>query len=298
MASLILVIDDNKDILFYVKLILESHGFNVETAENGKEALQILSKVQGLPDLIVSDIMMPEMDGYELFKTISSDPRWNSIPFVFLTARSSPEDIRLGKILGVDDYIVKPIKEKDLIAIAKGKISRHKTSNNINKKLAEKLKELDISFSPSISQEEAKLVVLLVMFWHEAYGPEFLKYYPTNVDLPFSIEDIGFQLFNVSNTIYGEEHELKAEALLLNIENIKMHGFVYFDAYQDYTTKKGHKQYMLAVIAPKINYFETLQIKDVFKDLFNQIKTGSEWDEEKYIQDIVKILSTSNLFEE
>ncbi|MFX1238869.1 MAG: response regulator, partial [Promethearchaeota archaeon] len=61
MASLILVIDDNKDILFYVKLILESHGFNVETAENGKEALQILSKVQGLPDLIVSDIIMPEM---------------------------------------------------------------------------------------------------------------------------------------------------------------------------------------------------------------------------------------------
>ncbi|MFX1236159.1 MAG: response regulator, partial [Promethearchaeota archaeon] len=239
-----------------------------------------------------------KINGIEVLQKMKTDQKLSTIPVIIITTTDDPKEIDLCNELGCVDYIVKPIKEKDLIAIAKGKISRHKTSNNINKKLAEKLMELDISFSPSISQEEAKLVVLLVMFWHEAYGPEFLKYYPTNVDLPFSIEDIGFQLFNVSNTIYGEEHELKAEALLLNIENIKMHGFVYFDAYQDYTTKKGHKQYMLAVIAPKINYFETLQIKDVFKDLFNQIKTGSEWDEEKYIQDIVKILSTSNLFEE
>ena len=112
-------------------MALEFNNYSVLTATNGKDALNILSESQRLPDLIISDIMMPEIDGYELFKTISTHPLWATIPFIFLSARASPEDVRLGKILGADDYLTKPFNEDDLLAVISGKLTRIKQQNSI-----------------------------------------------------------------------------------------------------------------------------------------------------------------------
>ena len=110
MKPLILVVEDNRDLLFSLNLILESNNYKSITSRNGKEALVILNELDQVPDIIISDIMMPEMDGYEFFKEISNSSRWNRIPFIFLSARSTPQDIRFGKLLGVDDYITKPFQ--------------------------------------------------------------------------------------------------------------------------------------------------------------------------------------------
>jgi len=113
-------------------MILQHNECRVLTAENGIDALEKLKGVDELPDLIVSDIMMPKMDGYDFFKTLSESAVYCNIPFIFLTALDSPEDIRLGKMIGADDYLTKPINEDDLLATIAGKILRNKKNKRIN----------------------------------------------------------------------------------------------------------------------------------------------------------------------
>ncbi|HNT76340.1 MAG TPA: SUMF1/EgtB/PvdO family nonheme iron enzyme [Anaerolineae bacterium] len=122
MGEIILVVDDNPDLVDGVKLTLEMEGFQVLTALSGQEALDILQRIT--PDLILADIMMPNLDGYELYVRVHNDERWLHVPFIFLTAKTSKEDIRKGKEMGADDYITKPFDPQDLVAVVRGKLKR------------------------------------------------------------------------------------------------------------------------------------------------------------------------------
>ncbi len=122
MGGIILVVDDNPDLVDGVKLTLEMEGFQVLTAFSGKEALDTLQRIT--PDLILADIMMPNLDGYELYVRVHNDQRWLHIPFIFLTAKTSKEDIRKGKEMGADDYITKPFDPQDVVAAVRGKLKR------------------------------------------------------------------------------------------------------------------------------------------------------------------------------
>ena len=113
--SLILIVEDNESILFNLKLSLELNGFQVMTASNGLEALNFLQTSKILPNLILSDIMMPEMGGYDLLENIKKSENWNNIPFIVISAKSTPSDIRFAKSIGVTDYITKPIDEDNLL---------------------------------------------------------------------------------------------------------------------------------------------------------------------------------------
>jgi len=174
--SLILLVDDNQDILYNIKLLLEAKEYRVVTAVSGKQAIDILSNLDELPEIIISDIMMPEIDGYDFFEHVSHNTQWGHIPFLFLTAKSTPEDIRLGKMLGVDDYITKPFDEKDLLAIVSGKILRNEETKKINKKINQLLDSLKIDFTPSISKEQKKLVCLFLVEWDDKIGPVLKDY--------------------------------------------------------------------------------------------------------------------------
>ena len=77
MKPLILVVEDNDDILLNIKLTLEFNNFDVITANNGKEGLKVLNDQKKVPEIIISDIMMPEMDGYDFFKSVSDNPIWS-----------------------------------------------------------------------------------------------------------------------------------------------------------------------------------------------------------------------------
>ena len=113
---IILVVEDNPDVLFNIQVSLEANNYIVETATTGKEAIKKLSNKEPVPDLIVSDIMMPEMDGYEFYQVLTNDPIWKEIPLLFLSALATPDDIRFAQILGVEDYITKPFDVQKLIS--------------------------------------------------------------------------------------------------------------------------------------------------------------------------------------
>jgi len=289
--SLILVVDDNKDILFHLRLLLENNGYNVKTAVNGKKALKILSELKSPPDLIISDIMMPQMNGYEFFNAVSGNPQWNRIPFLFLTAKSTPEDIRLGKILGIDDYITKPFKKEDLIAIISGKIARSQKSSLIDNEIKKLLNSLNIKIEPSISDKDQQLLFLLYVYWDDILGPVVKKYFPSDKDCPFSLSAIGKQLFQAATSIYGHDKITKAQSILLDIENINQKGYIFFDSYPDENERYGEKQYMLSVISPILRYFDSLKIKQILKEISEKIKDKQDWEIKEYWEKLLDIIS-------
>jgi DNA-binding response OmpR family regulator len=118
----ILVVDDQADLLENIELALEAFGYRVLTAHDGIEALEVL-KSQPV-DLILADIAMPRMNGYQLYERVRDKMQWVTIPFVFLTARALDSDVRYGKELGADDYLTKPIQPEDLLAAVQGKLRR------------------------------------------------------------------------------------------------------------------------------------------------------------------------------
>ncbi|MFX0030012.1 MAG: PleD family two-component system response regulator, partial [Candidatus Hermodarchaeota archaeon] len=259
--SLILVVDDNQDILFNLKILLEQRGYEVITSISGDNALKTLSTLNNPPDVIISDIMMPIMDGYEFFNTVSNHSQWSQIPFLFLSAKSTPEDIRLGKMLGVDDYITKPFDEQDLIASISGKITRKRTFELINNKIKDLLTSYQIEMQPSITEDDELPFCLLVVFWDDIEGPVLKKSHPSEKSCHISISTIGQQLFHAATSIYGQDKITKAEGVLLNIENIQKKGYVFFDAFPDKNERFGEKQYMLAIISPNITYFDSLKVR-------------------------------------
>jgi DNA-binding NarL/FixJ family response regulator len=110
----LLLIDDDPNLILLVKDYLEFRGYEVQTADNGREALNLLS--QNLPDMIICDIMMPEMDGYGLIENVRQDPRTSWIPVLFLSARGQSQDRIKGLNLGADVYMVKPFEPEELVA--------------------------------------------------------------------------------------------------------------------------------------------------------------------------------------
>mgnify|MGYP005846172203 CR=1 FL=1 len=122
----ILLAEDNITLLEDITLELDLRGYTVIPVANGQEALNYLRTTDQLPDIIVSDIAMPDMDGFALLETLRNSATWNSIPFLFLTAFNSPNSMRISKELGADDYIVKPFHADDLIVAMESKIKRVK----------------------------------------------------------------------------------------------------------------------------------------------------------------------------
>ena len=122
----IMLVDDEKDQIFGIKTALEESypgEFQIISAESGEKCLELLEN-DSSPDLILLDIMMPEMSGWEVYDKIRDNPQWGNIPIVFLTARTDRIAENAGEFLG-DDYIEKPVEVEEL-------------KNRINKVLAEK----------------------------------------------------------------------------------------------------------------------------------------------------------------
>ena len=109
----IMVVDDNPDIITIVKTILEGKGYNVLSASSGQELLSLLNNQK--PDLIILDIMMPEMDGLEVLGRLKGVTETASIPVILLTAKVQYEDVLGGYKLGADYYITKPFTSTQLV---------------------------------------------------------------------------------------------------------------------------------------------------------------------------------------
>jgi len=127
MPTKILVIEDNNDIRENTAELLELSGYQVETASDGIEGIR---KAQlNLPDVVICDIMMPNLDGFGVLQVFSNHIELSRIPFIFLTARSDHADIRKGMEMGADDYLTKPFQEVDLLKAIESRLKKqHNTS--------------------------------------------------------------------------------------------------------------------------------------------------------------------------
>jgi CRP-like cAMP-binding protein/CheY-like chemotaxis protein len=119
----ILLIEDNLEVRENTQEILELASYEVLTAENGKIGVEIAKEI--IPDLIICDIMMPELDGYGVIYMLSKNPQTASIPFIFLTAKTEKEDIRKGMKMGADDYLTKPFEEMELLETIESRLKRN-----------------------------------------------------------------------------------------------------------------------------------------------------------------------------
>ena len=113
MARKILVIDDETELLKAISICLKASGYEVITAQDGQEGLE-KAKASN-PDLIILDVLMPKMDGYEVCRLLKFDEQYKSIPVIMLTAKVQDIDKAMGKKVGADDYITKPFETHDLI---------------------------------------------------------------------------------------------------------------------------------------------------------------------------------------
>ncbi|MBC7388446.1 MAG: response regulator [Opitutaceae bacterium] len=191
----ILVIEDNLDVRENIAEILELADYKVLTAENGKIGIDLAKK--NLPDLVICDIMMPELDGYGVIHVLSKNPETAAIPFIFLTAKTEKADIRKGMNLGADDYLTKPFDDLELldaveIRLRKNELTR-KSSNvsidNLNQiaNEARGLNELEALISDKRRINKFKKKQVIYAEGHMASSLYFIvkgkvKTYKTNED--------------------------------------------------------------------------------------------------------------------
>lgn len=159
MKKTILVVDDEKDIVDLLSYNLSKEGFTIITARNGKEALE---KVKQKPDLIILDLMMPEMNGLQVIQEVKKDKITSSIPILVLTAKGTETDEIVGLEVGADDYIVKPVKIGKIIARVHATLRRQE--NAIQKSLPHmdvvQIKDLEINVSSYTASIGKKKLVL------------------------------------------------------------------------------------------------------------------------------------------
>ncbi|MFD1293939.1 response regulator [Lutibacter holmesii] len=124
MKKKVLLIEDDKTVRENTSEILELANYTVKTAKNGKEGVALAKSF--LPDIIICDILMPLLDGYGVLQIISKSPLLEHIPFIFLTAKTTHDDLRKGMELGADDYISKPFGESELLRAIESRLKRVK----------------------------------------------------------------------------------------------------------------------------------------------------------------------------
>ncbi|HZA60623.1 MAG TPA: response regulator [Actinomycetota bacterium] len=122
MTEKILVVDDDPDIARFVELNLRTHGYETHVAADGQEALDQAFEVR--PDLVLLDVTMPKMDGFEVAQRLRADPRTSNVSIIMLTARALSVDKVLGLTAGADDYVIKPCDPVELVARVKGTLRR------------------------------------------------------------------------------------------------------------------------------------------------------------------------------
>jgi putative two-component system response regulator len=120
----IMLVEDDAPLLEVMRCLLEDEGYSVHPAVNGKQAFDLFLSTR--PDLVVSDIMMPEMNGYELLESVRNLPEGITVPFLFLSARTERSDVDRARSLGVDDYLFKPFEAPELINAVRARLDRRR----------------------------------------------------------------------------------------------------------------------------------------------------------------------------
>lgn len=156
----ILLIEDDRALRENTEELLELSGYSMITAPNGKIGIQMAK--EKLPDIIVCDIMMPEVDGYGVLKELSSNDKTKHIPFIFLSAKTEHKEIRRGMDLGADDYLTKPFEEEDLINAIESRLAKVELLGRMAK---------EGTLSPAVSEDQIRTLNELKNFFDDNGEP-------------------------------------------------------------------------------------------------------------------------------
>ncbi|HSH01264.1 MAG TPA: response regulator [Anaerolineae bacterium] len=144
-SATILLVEDTQSIIDGLCELLElaaiTPNLQLLTANNGVEGLEALEDAKTLPDLIISDIMMPEMDGFEFLSRVRANHEWVHIPFIFLTAKGTDQDIKIGRLSGAERYITKPFASAELIELVKDQLARSHARQQVYQTNLDQLKQ-------------------------------------------------------------------------------------------------------------------------------------------------------------
>jgi DNA-binding NarL/FixJ family response regulator len=152
----LLLIDDDPNLILLVKDYLEFRGYEVITAENGREALEILE--QEVPDMIICDVMMPEMDGYTFVEQVRQNERTSWIPVLFLSAKGQSADRVKGLNKGADVYMVKPFEPEELVAQVESSLKQTIRWKEHQAKGGENGSRIQVPFDVQLTPTELKVV--------------------------------------------------------------------------------------------------------------------------------------------
>ncbi len=155
----LLLIDDDPNLILLVKDYLEFRGYQVLTAENGREALDLLE--DNLPDMIICDVMMPEMDGHTLVQQIRKNSRTNWIPVLFLSAKGQSQDRVKGLNIGADVYMVKPFEPEELVAQVESSLKQANRLIQQNTKGSPAKTKIKVPQNVELTPTELKVVQLV-----------------------------------------------------------------------------------------------------------------------------------------
>lgn len=152
----LLLIDDDPNLILLVKDYLEFRGYEVITAENGREALEVLE--QEIPDMIICDVMMPEMDGYAFVNQVRQDERTSWIPILFLSAKGQSQDKIKGLNIGADVYMVKPFEPEELVAQVEASLKQAFRQRQQAGSGGDNEAKIQVPFDVHLTQTELKVV--------------------------------------------------------------------------------------------------------------------------------------------
>lgn len=152
----LLLIDDDPNLILLVKDYLEFRGYEVITAENGQDALEVLDK--DVPDMIICDVMMPEMDGYAFVERVRQNPHTSWIPVLFLSAKGQSQDRVKGLNTGADVYMVKPFEPEELVAQVESSLKQANRLIGHSGTSGEGGPRIEVPFDVELTPTELKVV--------------------------------------------------------------------------------------------------------------------------------------------
>ena len=153
----LLLIDDDPNLILLVKDYLEFRGYEVITAENGREAIEVVE--QEIPDMIICDVMMPEMDGYAFVNEVRQEERTSWIPILFLSAKGQSQDRIKGLNIGADVYMVKPFEPEELVAQVEASLKQaYRQKQQTGGGGGENEAKIQVPFDVHLTQKELKVV--------------------------------------------------------------------------------------------------------------------------------------------
>ena len=195
-----LVVDDDKNVRRYIRTVLESNGYMVSTAEDGEKALAVLEKE--MINLVVLDIMMPVMDGYEFTRTLREGN--SSLPILMVSAKQLPADKHQGFLAGTDDYITKPIDETEMLLRIKALLRRAKIADERRIEIGDVVLDYD-----SLSVKRGEEVQMLPQ--KEFHLLFLLLSYPGKI----------FTRIQLMDEIWGTESETGWETVTVHIGRLR-----------------------------------------------------------------------------